>query len=111
VDGAQAFVDKEGTFTQQHVQFYTNVKSEKRPTDGPGYRAWDYAPATTVESKSHFPLFKPYKLSWYNILDWPVQVREPFSDPWSKNYKPVGGSAASIELYNRTKDSDQWKKY
>jgi hypothetical protein len=84
-------------------------KNAKRPSDG--YRAWDYAPHATVEGKSHYPLFKDLKLNWWNVLDWPVQVREPFSNPKSNNYRPVGDSASLIELYNKIKDSEQWKKY
>jgi hypothetical protein len=56
-----------------------------------GYRAWDYAPHRTVESKSHSPVFKTYDLSWWEKAKfyWRVQVREPFLDPWSRNYRPM----------------------
>lgn len=90
------------------------TKTAKRPTDGPGYRPWNYAPAKTVESKSHSPLFIQYTPSWIerNIrLYWPIKVRQPFSDPYAKDYEAIGGSVALIELYNKIKDSEQWKKY
>jgi hypothetical protein len=88
-------------------------KTAMRPTDGSGYRPWNYTPVKTVESKSHSPLFVEYDLSWFEKakLYWPIKVREPFSDPNAKNYKPIGGSAALIEFYNKINSSDQWKNY
>jgi len=90
------------------------TKTAKRPTDGGGYSAWDYAPYKSVDSKNHSPLFKEYKLSWaeQNLLGhWPILVRSPFKDPKSTEYTPIGGSAALIKLYNEISESKQWKNY
>ena len=84
-------------------------KKAKRPEEG--YRPWNYAPNQVVAAKSHSPLFIEYTPSRFAFWKWGVKVRDPFSNPWSKNYVEVGGSAALIELYNKISTSDQWKKY
>lgn len=84
-------------------------KTAKRPEDG--YRPWDYAPSEVVEGKAHAPLFVEYEPSWWTPWKWGVKVREPFWNPYSRDYKEVGGSVNLIDLYNKISTSEQWKKY
>ncbi|KAL5622317.1 hypothetical protein FOBRF1_001567 [Fusarium oxysporum] len=93
------------------------AKSAKPPIDRLAYRAWDYAPLHVVEAESHSPLFVPHafssldKLKLKGWFEWPLKIRHPFFDPYSKTYQPVGNTLNLIKLYNNISSSEQWKKY
>lgn len=99
--GLQASVD----------EVYEAFKSKRAKRPEEGYRPWNYAPNQVVAAKTHSPLFIEYTPSKFQFWKWGVKVRQPFSDPWSKTYVEVGGSAALIELYNKISKSELWKTY
>ncbi|KAF4337497.1 phosphatidylcholine-hydrolyzing phospholipase c [Fusarium beomiforme] len=92
-------------------------KTANPPADRLSYRAWNYAPLHVVDSEGHSPLFIQHEFSWWDkiklkgVFEWPIKVRQPFSDPHSKNYVPVGTTPSLIKLYNDISSSEQWKNY